>query len=121
MNFSTKHLVGLTSAIKKGKKFLEIILIVLVALSFVLIPLLNQYRQKTLSLNNTHLVKRQNSRNGTIATNVFDYGDILTIHSGFFDIIDRTTDFAASISDRMISKITDGISRLFNRGRDLDE
>ena len=75
---------------KKGKKFLEIILIVLVALSFVLIPLLNQYRQKTLSLNNTHLVKRQNSRNGTIATNVFDYGDILTIHSGFFDIIDRT-------------------------------
>ncbi len=40
---------------------------------------------------------------------------------GLFDIIDRTTDFAASISDRMISKITDGISRLFNRGRDLDE
>ena len=53
---------------KKHNKILEIILIVLVALSFVLIPLLNQYRQKTISSNRTQLVNRQNSRNGIIDT-----------------------------------------------------
>lgn len=73
----------------KGKKVLEIILLILVALSFVLIPLLNQYKQKTLSLNHTQLVKRQNDRNGTIFSTTFDYKDVLTIHSGFADIIDR--------------------------------
>ena len=50
---------------KKGNKVLEIILIILVALSFVLIPLLNQYRQKTISLNNTQLVKRQSNGDGS--------------------------------------------------------
>ena len=43
---------------KKGNKVLEIILIILVSLSFVLIPLLNQYKQKTITSNNTQLVKR---------------------------------------------------------------
>lgn len=53
---------------KKGKKFLEIILIVLVALSFVLIPLLNQYRNKISPLNNTQLVKREANGDGSSLT-----------------------------------------------------
>ena len=61
---------------KKGNKVLEIILIVLVALSFVLIPLLNQYRQKTISLNNTQLVNKQNSSNGTIDILEYDSGNV---------------------------------------------
>ena len=73
---------------KKGNKVLEIILIVLVALSFVLIPLLNQYRQKTLSLNNTQLVKKQNARNGTIDLVSYNDGEIKTISSGVVNIFD---------------------------------
>ena len=88
---------------KKGKKFLEIILIVLVALSFVLIPLLNQYRQKTLSLNNTHLVKRQNSRNGTIDLVSYNDGEIKTISSGVDNIFDYNYIYTHEVIDNGIS------------------
>ena len=84
---------------KKGKKVLEIILIILFSLSLVLIPLLNQYRQKNISFNNTQLVKRQNSRNGIIDTTTFDFHDILTVHSGFYDIIDRNFYFTQNDID----------------------
>ena len=50
---------------KKHNKVLEVILIILVALSFVLIPLLNQYRQKTITSNNTQLVKRGSNFSGS--------------------------------------------------------
>ena len=67
----------------KGKKVLEIILIVLVALSFILIPLLNQYRQKTISINRSQLVHRQSVRNGTIDIVDYEYGDVYTISASF--------------------------------------
>ena len=42
---------------------------------------------------------------------------------GVFDIIDKTTDFAVGISDRIVSKVSNGIQRVFKRrrGNDLDE
>lgn len=76
---------------KKGKKVLEIILIILVALSFVLIPLLNQYRQKIISSNHTQLVKREKVRNGTIDISDYNFGKVYTITSSFKDITINTT------------------------------
>lgn len=75
---------------KKRNKVLEIILIILVSLSFVLIPLLNSYRQKTISFNNSQLVKRgANSggstlvgENGKISVYFFDK-DVPTIYSSW--------------------------------------
>lgn len=74
---------------KKRNKILEVILIILVSLSFVLIPFLNQYRQKTISLNRSQILESKNDRNGTIDITTFAYSDILTIHSGFNNVIDR--------------------------------
>ena len=78
---------------KKGNKILEIILIVLVALSFVLIPLLNQYRQKTISNNNTELVKREANGNGTTIIDkngkisITSYEEsVVTIYNSWYDI-----------------------------------
>ena len=75
---------------KKRNKLLEIILIILVSLSFVLIPLLNQYRQKTISFNNNQLVKKSaNSdgsslidKNGKISITYYDR-DIITLYSSW--------------------------------------
>lgn len=53
---------------KKSKKILEIILIILFSLSLVFIPILNQYRQKNISLNDTQLVKRQVNGDGSYIT-----------------------------------------------------
>ena len=92
---------------KKRNKVLEIILIILVSLSFVLIPLLNQYRQKTISLNNTQLVKRcANSggsslvgENGKISIYFFDK-DVTTIYSSWksFDL-PRDTNFENTLNN----------------------
>lgn len=87
----------------KGKKILEIILIVLVALSFILIPLLNQYRQKTISLNNTQLVNRQNFRNGTIDIDSYNSADIKTIYSGVDNIFDYNYIYSQADIDNGIS------------------
>lgn len=76
---------------KKRNKVLEIILIILVSLSFVLVPLLNQYREKTISLNHSQLVNRQNSRNGTIDISDYKFGKVYTISSSFKDLTIRTT------------------------------
>lgn len=91
---------------KKGKKILEIILIVLVSLSFVLIPLLNQYRQKTISLNRSQLVNRQNVRNGNIDITDYQNGDVYTISAYFesyydynFEIDPITIDEYKSLTD----------------------
>ena len=75
---------------KKRNKILEIILIILVSLSLVLIPLLNQYRQKTISLNNTQLVHRENARNGTIDISDYNFGKVYTITSSFKDFTINT-------------------------------
>ena len=42
---------------------------------------------------------------------------------GVFNIIDKTTDFAVGISDRIISKVSNTIQKVFKRrkGNDLDE
>lgn len=37
---------------------------------------------------------------------------------GLFDIIDHTTDYAASLSDKIINAVTIGINKLFNRRDD---
>ena len=101
---------------KKGNKVLEVILIVLVALSFVLIPLLNQYRQKTISLNNTQLVKRgANSegssligQNGKISITYYDR-DIITIYSSWnsFEIPYDQNYYNTLINGGSISGIND--------------
>ena len=72
----------------RGKKVLEIILIILVALSFVLIPLLNQFKQKTISLNRSQLVNRQNVRNGTIDITDYQDGNVYTISAYFENYFD---------------------------------
>ena len=43
--------------------------------------------------------------------------------SGVFNIIDKTTDFAASISDKVVGKISKFVELIFKRkrGNDLDE
>ena len=87
----------------KRNKVLEVILILLVALSFVLIPLLNQYRQKSLSFNNTQLVNKQNSRNGTIDINEYGFGDIKTISCSFIDFDDYTLSLDQSVVDNNLS------------------
>ena len=71
---------------KKGNKVLEIILIVLVALSFVLIPLLNQYKNKTISLNNTLLVKQESQQVNGIDITDLKYNDVRTIIGSFSDL-----------------------------------
>ena len=101
---------------KKDNKILEVILIVLVALSFVLIPLLNQYRQKTISLNNTQLVKRgANSdgsslidNNGKISITYYDR-DIITLYSSWnsFDIPRDVNYYNTLINGGSISGIND--------------
>lgn len=80
---------------KKRNKVLEIILIILVSLSFVLIPLLNQYRQKIISQNNSELVKRQANglgsdligKNGNVSISIAS-SDVYTFYTnvGFFDL-----------------------------------
>ena len=42
---------------------------------------------------------------------------------GVFDIIDKTTDFAVGISDKIVSKVSRAIQKVFKRrkGNDLDE
>lgn len=42
---------------------------------------------------------------------------------GLFDIIDRTTDYASNLSDKLISAVANGINFVFRRkkGRDIDE
>ena len=79
---------------KKENKVLKIILIILVALSFVLIPLLNQYRQKTITSNNTQLVRRQSNgdgttiidKNGKISITSYDQG-VVTIYNSWYNIV----------------------------------
>ena len=88
---------------KKSNKILEVILIVLVSLSFVLIPLLNQYRQKSISLNNTQLVKRENSRNGSLDIIEYDYGVVKTISCSFVEFDDYTLSLNQSIIDNNLS------------------
>ncbi len=87
----------------KGKKILEIILIILVALSFVLIPLLNQYKQKTISLNRSQLVNRQNVRNGTIDIVSYNDGDIKTVSCGINSIFDYNYIYSQQDIDNGIS------------------
>ena len=87
----------------KGKKVLEIILIILVALSFVLLPLLNQYRQKSISLNRTQVVNRQNLRNGTIDIVSNNDGEIKTISVGINNIFDYNYIYTQSDIDSGIS------------------
>ena len=101
---------------KKGNKLLEIILIVLVCLSFVLIPLLNQYRNKSISINNTELVKRgANSQgstlvgeNGSLSIYYFDK-DITTIYSSWnsFTIPRDENYFNSLINGESITGIND--------------
>ena len=101
---------------KKGKKVLEIILIILVSLSFVLIPLLNQYRQKIISQNNSELVKRgANSdgsslidNNGKISITYYDR-DIITLYSSWnsFQIPLDTNYYNTLINGGSISGIND--------------
>ena len=101
---------------KKGNKVLEIILILLVALSFVLIPLLNQYRQKTISFNNTQLVKRSANgdgsslidKNGKISITYYDR-DIITIYSSWnsFEIPHDENYYNTLINGGSISGIND--------------
>lgn len=88
---------------KKGKKVLEIILIILVALSFVLIPLLNQYRQKTISLNRTELVNRKNVRNGTIDIVTYNDYQIKTIYSGIVNVFDYNYIYTQEVIDNGLS------------------
>ena len=78
---------------KKGNKVLEIILIVLVALSFVLIPLLNQYRNKTISLNNTHSVQRQSVNNGNVNIESSLFDETFTISCNFSNYVDNNKEF----------------------------
>ena len=78
---------------KKRNKILEVILIVLVALSFVLIPLLNQYRQKIISLNNTQLVKRQNISTGNVNIETESFDDVFTFSSSFTNYVDNAKEF----------------------------
>ena len=78
---------------KKGNKVLEIILIVLVALSFVLIPLLNQYRNKTISLNNTHSVQRQSVNNGNVNIESSLFDETFTISCNFTNYVDNNKEF----------------------------
>ena len=101
---------------KKGKKVLEIILIVLVALSFVLIPLLNQYRQKTITSNNTQLVKRGANgdgsaligKNGNVSLSTTT-SDVYTFYSnvGFFDLDLSDNAYQSLIKGGSISGTTD--------------
>ena len=88
---------------KKGKKVLEIILIILFSLSFVLIPLLNQYRQKIISSNRTQLVKKANDRNGTIDIIEYDYGVVKTITGSNLGFDDYTLYLNQSIIDNNLS------------------
>ena len=100
----------------KRNKILEVILIVLVALSFVLIPLLNQYRQKTISLYNTQLVKRgannQGStlvgENGNLSIYYFDK-DITTVYSSWksFEIPRDENYYNSLINGESITGIND--------------
>ena len=101
---------------KKGKKFLEIILIILVALSFVLIPLLNQYRQKTISFNNSQLVKRGANGNGTtiidqngkLSITSYDNG-IITIYNSWYNLELQRDDtyYNSLINGQSISGVND--------------
>lgn len=74
---------------KKVNKVLETILIILVALSFVLLPLLNHYRNKSISLNNTQLVKRSANGDGTHLVDangkisILSYGKVVTIYNSW--------------------------------------
>lgn len=77
----------------KGNKVLEIILIVLVALSFVLLPLLNQYRNKSISLNNTQFVHRQNISNGNVNIESELYDDVFTFSCNFTSYVDNDKEF----------------------------
>ena len=78
---------------KKSKRVLEIILIILVALSFVLIPLLNQYRQKTISLNNTQLVHKQNVNNGNVNIESEPFDEVFTFSCSFTNYTDNSNEF----------------------------
>ena len=99
---------------KKRNKVLEIILIILVSLSFVLIPLLNQYRQKIISQNNSELVKRGVNtdgssfvgENGKISIYFFDK-DVPSIYGSWNSFeIPRNANFEKTIypNDLMPSK-----------------
>lgn len=87
----------------KSKKVLEIILIILVGLSFILIPLLNQHRNDCISMNNSLLVKRQNDRNGTIDITEYNYSDVKTISGTFNDFGDYTLSISQSVIDNNLS------------------
>ena len=101
---------------KKGNKVLEIILIILVSLSFVLIPLLNQYSQKIVSQNNSELVKRQANgdgttiidKNGKISITSYDKS-VVTIYNSWYDL-ELTRDdtyYNSLINGQSISGVND--------------
>ena len=50
-----------------------------------------------------------------------DVNGKMTKVDGIFDIIDRTTDYASSISDKIISGITSFVSILFKKKKGNDE
>lgn len=100
---------------KKGKKILEIILIILFCLSLVFIPLLNQYRQKSLSFNNSQLVKRGVNGNGTnlIDQNgklsIISYSKVVTIYNSWksFELPPDDDYYNSLINGESISGIND--------------
>ena len=79
---------------KKGNKVLDIILIILVALSFVLIPLFKQYSQNIIPKNNSELVKRHSNgdaatiidKNGKISITSYDEKSVVTIYNSWYDL-----------------------------------
>ena len=99
---------------KKGKKILEIILIILVALSFVLIPLLNQFKEKTISLNRSQLVNRQDVRNGTIDITEYQNGNVYTVSASFNDINDYQFVLNPTLIDE--NKSLTGVDDVFGWG-----
>ena len=101
---------------KKRNKVLEIILIILVSLSLVLIPFLNQYRQKIISSNRTQLVKREVNGDGSaiIGKNVnvllsTTTSDVYTFYSnvGYSDLDLSDNAYQSLINGGSISGGTD--------------
>ena len=73
------------------KRIIQIVLLALLiftGLIFLIFPPIWAHDRGVITLNN-HLVNREKVRNGTIDITTENYGDVLTINSGFATIIDR--------------------------------
>ena len=93
---------------KKHNKILEVILIVLVALSFVLLPLLNQYRQKIISSNNTQLVKRQVNGDGSSIIGKNGNVSFATITTDVYTFYSNSRFFTLDLSDTAYQNLISG-------------